>query len=44
MFKLTAFRTIMSIFGLWAFIYIMGPLIHIKTDELFAWAGGTIGL
>lgn len=44
MFKLTAFRTLMSFFGLWAFIYIMGPLIRLKTDELFAWTGGTVGL
>jgi hypothetical protein len=44
MFKLSAFRTVMSIFGLWAFIYIMGPYIHVWTDQMFAQMGSTIGI
>lgn len=43
-FKLSFFRTLMAIFGLWAFIYVAGPLIRLKTDELFVWLGGTVGL
>lgn len=43
-FKLTALRTTLSFFGAWAFIYIAGPLIRLKTDELFNYLGATVGL